>query len=72
MVKVVMMVTWHSKRAMSWRKKMRQTPMVGSEMTVKAQMVMALMRKVLAVVAKLPMLMARMRTLKRKPMNPAV
>ena len=51
---------------------MRQTPTVGPEMTVKAQMVMALMRKVLAAVAKLPMLMARMRTLKRKPMNPAV
>ena len=46
-VKVVMTVTRHPQRAMSLRKKMRQTLMAEPEMTVKAQMVATLMRKVL-------------------------
>ena len=52
--------------------KMRQTPTVGSEMTVKAQMAMALTKKVLVVAAKLWMLMVRMKTPLGKPMSPAV
>ena len=71
-MKVVMTVTQHPKRVTSLRKKMRQTLTVGPEMTVKTQMPMALMRKILVVVVKLPMLMARTKTLMGKPMNPAV
>ena len=63
MVKAVMMLTQHPKRAKSLRKKMRWTSMAEPEMTAKAQMAMALTRKVLAVVAKLPMLMARTKRL---------
>ena len=72
MVKMVMTVTQHPKRAMSLKKKMRQTPMAESQMTVKAQTVAALMGKVLAVAAKFQTLMARTKTLMGKLMNPAV
>ena len=51
---------------------MRQTLTTGPEMTAKAQMAMALMRKVLVVLAKLQMLVARTKTLMEKLMNPAV
>ena len=69
MVKMVMMVTQHPKRAMSLKKKMRWTPMVEPQMTAKAQMVAALMGTVLAVAAKFQMLMAKMKTLTGKLMN---
>ena len=47
MVKAVMTVTQHPKRAMSLKKKMMWTPTVEPKMTAKAQTVVALMRKVL-------------------------
>ena len=72
MVKMIMMVTQHPKRATSLRKKMRWTPMAEPQMTAKAQTAVALMGKVLAVAAKFQTLMARMKTLTGKPMNPAV
>ena len=72
MVKTVMMVTEHPKRAMSLKKKMRQTPTAEPQMTVKAQMAVVLIGKVLAMVAKFQTLMARKKTLTRKTMNPAV
>ena len=71
MVKTVMMVIQHPKWAMSLRKKMKQTLTAEPEMTAKA-MAMALMRKVLAAMAKLLILMAGMKTLMGKLMNPAV
>ena len=61
-VKTVMTVTQHPKRAASLKKEMRQTPTVEPWVTAKAQMVAALMGKVLVAAAKFQMLMARKKT----------
>ena len=68
-VKMVMTVTQYPKRAVSLKKKMKQTLTAEPQVTMKAQV--ALTGKVL-VVTKFQMLMARKKTLMRKPMNPAV
>ena len=54
------------------KKEMRRTPTVEPQVTAKAQIVAALMGKVLAAAAKFQMLMARKKTRMGKPMNPAV
>ena len=71
-VKTVMMVTQHPKRAMSLKRKIRWTQMAEPQMTVKAQMVAPLMGEILVVAVKFQTLMARMKTLIEKLMNPAV
>ena len=60
---MVMTVTQHPKKAASLKKKMRQTPTAEPQMTAKAQ-VAALTEKVLAVMGKFQMMMARKKTLR--------
>ena len=72
MVKMVMTATQHPKRATSLKRKMKKTLTVEPQMIVKAQMAAALMRMVLVTVAKFPTLMARMKTLTGKLINPTV
>ena len=55
-------MTQHPKRAVSLKKKMRQTPTADPQITVKAQIVVALMGKVLVAAVKFQTLMARKKT----------
>ena len=66
-----MTMAQHPKKAASLKKMMRQTLTAEPQVTAKAQPVAALMGKVLAAV-KFQKLMAQMKTLTGKPMNPAV
>ena len=71
-VKMIMTVTQHPKRAVSLRKKMRWTLTVKPQVTAKDQMVAALNGKVPVVAIKFQTLLARKKILTVKLMNPAV